>query len=746
MTGSINAQECNQLSHPFFEDLSYTNSWIYSDGVNAAPSGFTLVSEDVFQGNASGKLTVMDAGAFLSNNPAAVSLVSGEVYTLSGWMRADLDSVRLNMAVRRISNGNLMADTIIHIRTNWNYFALTFTANANWQVDAATVFTAITPPTGNYSIFFDQLQFCQEDGLDACNMLDYSGFESLNYQDAWVHYDGGVAGSSSLLLTADEVYEGRFSGRLAINYTAGNGAYMSSNRRLVSLDSLKYYTLNCRIKSSVDSAKLRVLVPRRSPYAVALDTYLELTNEWANYSLTFQVPGGDWSESYVRFIAKNYWIQGAYDIFFDEIKLCQSSTPPTPGPGGVNQELALWLKGDKLPNGYNVSAWTDMSSSERNATAINNGPNHISDWINQNAIARFSNSNDQLKGGLLGLHNLSQNHSWYMMIKSNESNAGRCPIAFSANGYRLEVGSTQNWLIEGTAPFTLDLGGNVEKWNMISLHASANSTNAFINTQQSLASGPLSNLQGNDIYVLGARDTNRLSWWKGEIAELIVFNQVHNSANRFKIETYFSIKYGLAIPISHHTFYDFTTHPNNLAGIGRDEAVQDLHQVYGKSMGPEAILVISNPSRLQDGDLMCWGHDGKSLASSNQVPADVENRLGRSWRIKEAGDVGKVTVSFDLTGLGLDLTEPGRRVLLIDKDGDFADANIITSPAINGEMLSFSGVELDDGDFLTLGLGKSNITSISPGGITDGLALWLRADKGIINQCGFSLERSKPIS
>ena len=727
----INAQECNQLNHPLFEDLSYANSWTSSDGINPASSGFSLISDNSFQGSASGKLLVLSAGAFLNNEPSPISFTSGKTYSLSAWMRSDIDSAQVNMAVKRLSNGMLMSDQLVEVHTEWRYFSMTFIANANWENDGLVEFSAVSSAAmGSYSLFFDQLQFCEEDGLDACNLLDYPGFESLSYQNAWVHYDGGVPGSSYLFLNDDEVYEGRFSARLAINYTAGSGAFLSSNRRFKSLDSLKYYTLSCRIKSSVDSAKLRVLVLRRAPYTVALNTFIELDNEWSSYTFTFQAPG-NWTEAYVRFIARNYWIQEEYDIFFDEVKLCESDTPPVSGPGGISQNLALWLKPDELPNRYDVVDWTDRSDSNRHATAIANGPYHITHQINRNSVARFENSNDQLKGDYLGLDNFAQNHSWYVMIKANATDVGNCPIAFSANGYRLEVGNTQNWLIAGTAPFTLDLGGNVEKWNMLSFHSDTNNTSAYINTQQSLLSGPLSNVQGNEIYVLGARDSNNQAWWQGEIAELILYNEVHSPNRRFQIETYFSLKYGLPIPISHHSYYDYTTHPENLAGIGRDRSSQQLEQTYGKSMGPESILSISRPSRMKDGEFLFWGHDGNSLAASSQVPDSVENRLGRSWRIKEIGDVGKVVVSFDMTGLGIDLSQARKRVLLIDKDGDFSDAKIIPAPAINDEKLSFAGVELEDGDFITLGLGKATFPTISPGKISNGLAVWLRADRGI---------------
>src|SRR5690606_33951886 len=102
------------------------------------------------------------------------------------------------------------------------------------------------------------------------------------------------------------------------------------------------------------------------------------------------------------------------------------------------------------------------------------------------------------------------------------------------------------------------------------------------------------------------------------------------------------------------------------------------------------IVRVYNPTNLGDNEFFMWGHDNGSVTTINtvDVPAGVQGRLQRVWRVSERNTttsvtVGNLDVMFDLTDIG-PITASDLR-LLIDHDGDgsFSDAGTL---AIGGAI------------------------------------------------------------
>ena len=127
---------------------------------------------------------------------------------------------------------------------------------------------------------------------------------------------------------------------------------------------------------------------------------------------------------------------------------------------------------------------------------------------------------------------------------------------------------------------------------------------------------------------------------------------------------------------------------------------------------------------------MIWGNDnGATTTQSSDAPPLIDTRLTREWRVAEEGNAGTVSVSFDITGLGLG-TEASEFSLLIaanDSDNSFTSAQIVTGGTLNGSVLTFTNVNFADGEYFTLG---TAYTSCHPGGVSTALSLWLKADLG----------------
>src|SRR5262249_60898258 len=113
-----------------------------------------------------------------------------------------------------------------------------------------------------------------------------------------------------------------------------------------------------------------------------------------------------------------------------------------------------------------------------------------------------------------------------------------------------------------------------------------------------------------------------------------------------------------------------------------------------------------------DSSCIVWGDDDGALST---LPEDAiggpRDRLARTWRVAETGETGALTVSFDLGSLGLTI-DPSQVALLIDGDGNFANAVVYTAGrSVNGNIVSFSQVNLQDGQYLSLMLrGRPDVT------------------------------------
>jgi len=131
-----------------------------------------------------------------------------------------------------------------------------------------------------------------------------------------------------------------------------------------------------------------------------------------------------------------------------------------------------------------------------------------------------------------------------------------------------------------------------------------------------------------------------------------------------------------------------------------------LWQNHSKSIDSSAIVSISNPSGLGDGEYLVWGNDGDSLARSENVPPAVNQRFARSWKVSRTGNPGSVWVAFELAGLGIALSDASEFSLLIDTDTDFSDASVFNNGTFEGSKLIFKGVQFADGN--TFGLAVSD--------------------------------------
>jgi hypothetical protein len=191
----------------------------------------------------------------------------------------------------------------------------------------------------------------------------------------------------------------------------------------------------------------------------------------------------------------------------------------------------------------------------------------------------------------------------------------------------------------------------------------------------------------------------------GDVAEMIIYNERVNTAQRILVDNYLSAKYNL--PLAANDVYAFDAGINfdyDVAGIGM---AADL--TYHRDAQGTGIVRIWNPTDLGSGEYLLFGHNNQTLNSTTTaVGTDVDGtiikeRLRRIWVASETGEVGTISLSFDFSSLGGSPIGSNLR-LLIDRDGDgFQDNDVtpIAGSVINN--VAVFNVNFANGDRFTLG-------------------------------------------
>lgn len=252
---------------------------------------------------------------------------------------------------------------------------------------------------------------------------------------------------------------------------------------------------------------------------------------------------------------------------------------------------------------------------------------------------------------------------------------------------------------------------------------------------------------GTSRYEAGTQNADS---FEGEISEFVYINEPSSisSVQRKKTESYLALKYGITLDQSSAQDYynangdvvfdatnptslgGYISYNNNIAGIARDDD-SELLQASSNSEHTGDILSISRGGGFStDNTWFMWGHDGGALTLQNtDVPVSVTNRLTRVWRVAETNDAGLLDLTFDLSGLSLS-TDPADFSLLVagsGSNGSFSASSIISGGSMNGFLLTFTGVSLSNGEFISL---SAAANMVGPGGVTNNLSFWIKADDG----------------
>jgi hypothetical protein len=383
-------------------------------------------------------------------------------------------------------------------------------------------------------------------------------------------------------------------------------------------------------------------------------------------------------------------------------------------PGGVSNNLRLWLKADLGPNcstnGCSVTTWSDQSGNSNNAVRtggtanLNLGNTNYNPVIDAEDLNRnFSTSS--FTGQTIvyaGRANISSsnNYSGYLGFDSDK---GFREHLNASNTFRNQGGNVNDgdWTINST--FYYDgLGNNTSNISNIEIfHIGAgsrtsNTTNAFY---------------------LGGYYNGRYYNQTTLYGDVIVYSDVLTATELRKVESYLAIKYGVTldntgsgtsgdyISSAGTTIWDASNNPsyhNDVIGIARDD-FSALYQRQSHQIDDSTRMYLSTLSTMNssnsgtfssDEHFLLMGNNSDPLKSegSTEYPPSlgVFSRLEREWKITNTAFSG--TFSLDITLNTSPLTASDLRIL-VDDNGNFVDATLYNpSITVSGNTLTISGL------------------------------------------------------
>lgn len=399
------------------------------------------------------------------------------------------------------------------------------------------------------------------------------------------------------------------------------------------------------------------------------------------------------------------------------------------GPGGVGNSSAniFWFDANKgvSTTGPNVTAWADQSGNGLTASppAANARPTLVTSSVNGYPSIDFDGTNDQLHVADAALIDLTTWHFFIVPIVdgAKDYNAWLTKGVDGNENYELLSYSTNNihapiYWSDGTRTFP-SAGNNqlnTSTFEIIEYSYTSsvgrdlyrNYTSIYTDNESKTPS-----TNAHPLYIGNENGTSRFI--DGDLAEVIGFNIVLNSAQRIIVNNYLAAKYNRTLGSNDLYTMDNAGNGNfdhDVAGIGRVNA----SNIHDDSQG-SGIIRINNPRGLGNNEFLFWGHDNAATISTytTDVPTGVSSRMARVWRASETGEVGNVDISIDLTGLGSVTASDLRLFIDTDNDGVFTDETAISgATALGGNVYQWTNVDIDNNQRFSFGTINNSTTPL----------------------------------
>ncbi len=206
----------------------------------------------------------------------------------------------------------------------------------------------------------------------------------------------------------------------------------------------------------------------------------------------------------------------------------------------------------------------------------------------------------------------------------------------------------------------------------------------------------------SNLFQIATFGANRVSF-DGDIAELIVYSDTLSAAQRIIAENYLSAKYSLSLAANDLYTMDNAANGNydfNVAGIGTAADGSVVLEARGTG-----IVSMSRRTAPTNGTFLFWGDNEQAAAftETSDVLTGFGGRLARVWRVSVIGDLGNISMNFDLADIDFAVAGADIR-LALDNDGVFAsiDDTVRGRFDAGSNTITFADVHLSNGQYFTL--------------------------------------------
>ncbi len=417
------------------------------------------------------------------------------------------------------------------------------------------------------------------------------------------------------------------------------------------------------------------------------------------------------------------------DIFFDNIIVTGTPSLGPDGIGGVGDtdgsgSMSLWLDANQgvTTTGTAVTEWADQSGYGNDATppAASNRPALDATGTNSHPVITFDGSTDYLTASdassldltnwsiiIVGIVNTEKNYNAFVVKGDDADENYEFLTNFpSAGNIHYPVRYTTS---DRTADSDADDTFSTTEYGVYQLDYDQTNFQVYINGDltETDAETRAPQTNSNELYI-GNEESTSGREVAASIAEIAIFSTPVNDAQRNIIHNAMAAKYGFDMDAN--SLYDEDESGNgdfdfDVAGIGQASDGSSHEDAQGTG-----IVRVNTPSGLGNGEYLIWGHNNDALSSFgiSDLPSGVESRLDREWRVSETGEVGTVSISFDLSGVFGSKSASDLRLLIdTDDDGLFSDetGSGVLSGATNtsGDIFEWSGVDLENNQRFTIG-------------------------------------------
>ncbi|MEQ8924738.1 MAG: LamG-like jellyroll fold domain-containing protein, partial [Fulvivirga sp.] len=364
---------------------------------------------------------------------------------------------------------------------------------------------------------------------------------------------------------------------------------------------------------------------------------------------------------------KNFLLSTLLILFFSS---SYSQTGPAgvgTGDGSSGPRNVLWLRSDMgVTQSGTVSAWADQSGNGLNASQATPGlrPTYTASNASLNNLPSMNfgpsgSTNFHLAIPDNNLLDGSPGMSFFIVLNPNSNGV------YGILNKRTSAGSNQAYRIYrngGNLTSDISNGGaaNITLGNTPNIFSSVydqslagNKYNLFVNSTNNSSSNVTTTLpnEASPMYI-GNFNLGDNRSFDGDIAEVIVYQDALNAAERVIVENYLSQKYAIAIGANDYFSSGDAAYDNDLVGIGTvDGTTKSAQSGFSDALQIEEL----NGSLNSANEFVFIAHDNTAHAqnnTSNLGEVEITDRWARSWYL-QASSSTSLEFRFDFGTAGL---------------------------------------------------------------------------------------------